>query len=472
MRQTRYHWAKRFFLFFLLFVVFLFLQSSAYAQWTRVISPTVNDSNIYGVHFTSADEGWAVGGNVLLHYQSGVWTSVTPPDVSGDWGVSAVHFTSADEGWAVGYDNANTPLGALLHYQNGTWTSVTPPEVIGNWGLSAVHFTSADEGWAVGGNVLLHYQNGTWTSVTPPTFISWDWEVGDVHFTSPDEGWATGEDNANGRGVLLHYQNGTWTSVKPPTVSDGWILSAVHFTSADEGWAVGENYAGDDSGVLLHYQNGRWIPALTESGNWIYGVHFTSPTKGWAVGRTIVEGSYAGLLLRYSVDLSPNEGTIGTQITITGSGFGTKKGKVLIGGMATKIAKDGWKPDSITSIVSRVPSAGTHDIRVKRSKDADIPFFKAFMVKPPEIDFLSAYEGVVETPITISGRFFGTKKVKVYLEDIGTGKKKSCKVKSWGMDSITFMVPKTSKSFPPNTYALKVDNKIGTAEAPLEFTLN
>ena len=496
------------FLSFLLFAVLLFSHSSVYGQWTSVTPPTVSgDWYLNAVHFTSENEGWAVGGNVLLHYQNGAWTSVTPPTVSGDWYLNAVHFTSENEGWAVGGN-------VLLHYQNGAWTSVTPPTVSGDWYLNAVHFTSENEGWAVGGNVLLHYQNGAWTSVTPaimienwgvsavhftsategwavgvdesngrglllhyqngdwtlvtPPTVSMYWDLGDVHFTSPDDGWAVGKGNKNGGGVLLHYQNGSWTSVTPPIVGGGWILSAVHFTSENEGWAVGENAVGDDTGVLLHYQNGSWTSASTEIGNWIYGVHFTSATKGWAVGRSL-EG---GLLLRYSVDLSPNEGTIGTQITITGSGLGTKKGKVLIGGMATKIAKDGWKPDSITSTVSRVPSSGTYDIRVKRSKDADIPFFNAFTVKPPEIDSLSAYEGVVETPITISGRFFGTKKGKVYLENPTSGKKKTCKVKSWGMDSITFIVPKTSKSFPPNTYVLKVDNKIGTAEAPLEFTVD
>ena len=46
--------------------------------------------------------------------------------------------------------------------------------------------------------------------------------------------------------------------------------------------------------------------------------------------------------------LSVTEGSIGTEITITGSGFGDKKGKVLIGdvvtkqAVATKIAKYGW----------------------------------------------------------------------------------------------------------------------------------
>jgi hypothetical protein len=40
------------------------------------------------------------------------------------------------------------------------------------------------------------------------------------------------------------------------------------------------------------------------------------------------------------------------------------------------------------------------------------------------------------------------------------------------MDSITFIVPKISKSFPKATYPLKVINKVGTADAPEDFTID
>ena len=53
----------------------------------------------------------------------------------------------------MGNDTEND-RGLLLHYQSGTWTTVAPPTVsTGWWELAAVHFTSADEGWAVGNNI-------------------------------------------------------------------------------------------------------------------------------------------------------------------------------------------------------------------------------------------------------------------------------------------------------------------------------
>jgi hypothetical protein len=70
--------AKWVFLLFLPFLFVLFSHSSAHAQWASVIPPDVSEEwDLRGVHFTSADEGWAVGPNwgtgrgVLLHYRTG-----------------------------------------------------------------------------------------------------------------------------------------------------------------------------------------------------------------------------------------------------------------------------------------------------------------------------------------------------------------------------------------------------------------
>ena len=121
-------------------------------------SPVVSDNwELRGVHFTSADEGWAVGavfqGNLCV-----VALSEWDLDISHTAGCElelvrcsgSLHL--ADEGWAVGYDIANS-RGALLHYQNGNWTSVAPPVVSDWWYVMGVYFTSADEGWAVGNDM-------------------------------------------------------------------------------------------------------------------------------------------------------------------------------------------------------------------------------------------------------------------------------------------------------------------------------
>jgi IPT/TIG domain len=101
-------------------------------------------------------------------------------------------------------------------------------------------------------------------------------------------------------------------------------------------------------------------------------------------------------------------------------------------------------------------------VQPKEPKGAEkITYEGAFNMMAPEITSVDPASGSTPDEIVISGNYFGTKKGKVYLEDQVSGKKKTCKIITWGMDSITFMVPKTSKSFPANAYLLKVTNKVG-----------
>jgi hypothetical protein len=166
--------------------------------------------------------------------------------------------------------------------------------------------------------------------------------------------------------------------------------------------------------------------------------------------------------------LSVTEGTLGTQITIAGTGFGNKKGKVLtIGDTATKIIA--WTGSSISCEVKKpLPPGPPYDVVVqtKEPKGAtpitiDVPF----AMMSPEIVSIDPV-GSLGDVIVLSGNYFGYKKGKVYLEDPSTEKKKTCKVISWFMDpttgesTIRLVVPKLNRG----DYTLTVTNKVGTAE--------
>ena len=300
--------------------VILLSHSFVYGGWEKVNPPAVSlDWTLYGVHFTSRDEGWAVGSDfvnkkgVLLHYLNGSWVSVKPPSVSPNWQLYSVHFTSTGEGWAVGSDLWNEK-GVLLHYVNGSWTSVNPPPVSSSWYLISTHFTSSDEGWAVGADVsigvsfqgvLLHYQNGLWTKVNPPYVLS-NWILNSVYLTSPEEGWAVGVGTQiKQKGVLLRRQNNIWTPFTSPNVTTAWDLTAVQFTSANEGWAVGNDLTYSvKTGILLHFAQGSWAPAPfshTSLSWFLYGVHLTSASEGWAVGVDVPSNTrQTGFLIHYS----------------------------------------------------------------------------------------------------------------------------------------------------------------------------
>jgi len=256
-----------------------------------------------------------------------VWpaVSVTPPNVSSNWGLSAVSFFSSDEGWAVGTDYSggeNNYKGVMLYFSDRSWASVFVPDVSSNWGLSSVHFI-----WAVGRDsangkgVILRFWGGVpWTSVPPPDVGSSDWGLSAVRYISLHEAWAVGQDFANGIGVLLHYlktagqEVGSWTSVSPPPLvvsSSNWGLSSVDFTSSNEGWAAGQDIT-NGTGVLLHFLNGSWTsvsppPLVVSSSNWgLSGIDLIGAVSGWAVGSDV--SNTTGVLLKYTaprISISP-----------------------------------------------------------------------------------------------------------------------------------------------------------------------
>lgn len=143
----------------------------------------------------------------------------------------------------------------------------------------------------------------------------------------------------------------------------------------------------------------------------------------------------------YTIDA--NQGTIGSQVTVTDSGFGSKKGKVLIGTANTKIIN--WGEISITFEVTKSLPPGTYDVvvRPKEPKGANpITYKGAFTIYAPEIVSVTPKAGLPGDAIELSGNYFGGKKGIIYL-----GSKK-CKVLLWTMDKVTgasqvkFVVPK------------------------------
>ena len=168
----------------------------------------------------------------------------------------------------------------------------------------------------------------------------------------------------------------------------------------------------------------------------------------------------------------------GTRITIHGAGFGTKKGKVLINKTAAKIDKGGWTPDRITATINKppMPTDVPHPVTVVVNK-ASTTVDGTFTLRLPVLDDLATASGTYKDAITVTGKFFSTRKGKAYLMDPITGKRKNLKVASWQMDEqtgiseFTFIVPKTSKSFPAKTYHLMMGNKVGQATTTPEFTV-
>jgi hypothetical protein len=167
-------------------------------------------------------------------------------------------------------------------------------------------------------------------------------------------------------------------------------------------------------------------------------------------------------------------GTIGTSFTITGAGFGTTKPKVYVDyekkpGLYAKVyAKvTAWNDSSITSIWTNKLPPGAYNLFVQPNIEGVGPIrIGLFSIMNPIIDEVTPKSGLSKDIITIQGRFFTTKKPNIYLENVITYKRKSCKVVSYtmnpenGLSSAQFMVPSSLDS---GKYYLDLKNIIGDA---------
>lgn len=249
----------------------------------------------------------------------------------------------------------------------------------------------------------------------------------------------------------------------------------------------------------VSYLNGTWIDFGT------FGINGAGGSNGNANWELIDTDYFKAYIFGYSEDIAVSsgemygdnfgetggipipptelvvtEGTTGTEIIITGADFGTKKGKVLLGPdgkTKLKIAKDGWRDDRIVGTLNKVPlAAGLYpapfevSVITKSKPPETFTATDTFTVTNPVIDTVFPPSDAFGETIEITGRFFGAKKGKVYLDN--AGKMQSCKVASWVMDktsgdsTVTFIVPK----LPNGVYPLYVTNKkVGTSQAGIDF---
>ena len=133
--------------------------------------------------------------------------------------------------------------------------------------------------------------------------------------------------------------------------------------------------------------------------------------------------------------VSPAEGTLGTVLTIDGSGFGTNKPKVFLLDPVTNkkyvLKVTAYGDDSVTAEIKKVV-AGTLDLVVQPKGGVQIVEAAAFEGRAPAITGIVEQLGGAELTqaepnqeFTVVGDFFGTKKGKVKIGG------KPAKVVSW-----------------------------------------
>lgn len=285
--------------------------------------------------------------------------------------------------------------------------------------------------------------------------------------------WGELDDSGNAVASIMEEVPGlTYGAIR--LTFDGMTKIVTLWYDIDPGngyqWIDYASYGIDGSGGVSG--NVNW--GLTDGDKirpFVYGYsEITSITSGQLYGDNFQE---TGGVVPPPPELSTFEGTIGTQIIITGSRFGSKKGKVLLDSTALKIVKGDWSDNRIVGTIRKVPlPAGSYPSAfeiVVKTKDKPPMYLSptnTFTIQNPFISQHSPASGIPGTEVTVDGRFFGVKKGKVYLlsqSDLNA-KPKICKVSYWYMDptdgtksQLKFPVPNVD----PGSYWLYVSNKVG-----------
>jgi len=218
---------------------------------------TPSAATLGALYFLDGEDGWIVGGDLVLHTMDGGATWSTKATGAA---LNSVYFLSNSMGVAVG--NA----GAVLRTTDAgaTWTAQAPTSA----DLNAVYFVGTT-GWIVGNGVVLKSvdSGASWTSTLSTGAV-----LNAVYFQDASSGWAVGT-----LGTIMKTTDGgaTWTSSNPVSAS----LSSVRFPVADTGWAVGS------AGAILKTTNGgtSWTEQHPVGAD-LKGVYFIDSSVGWAVG--------------------------------------------------------------------------------------------------------------------------------------------------------------------------------------------
>jgi hypothetical protein len=264
-------------------------------------------SYLMDLAMTGPDSGWAVGSvqdeglppfnsHVLIaQFRQCRWQplDLTFPHAA----LTSITMISPREGWAAGWSEENGPL--LLHYQDGAWSRVTPPEggqapAGARRAYGAVSSLATGDVWLVeltvwqdkqgngwGFNTLLHLASSRWTRIS----VSED-SVLALAPVGGDDIWLLGTvTNATGQ-RLARYRGGTLVSATPFT-QDGAHLSHLRMFAPNDGWATGS--AEETRGglvysrpVALHYDGARWTQTETGAPPDAQDVVMVAPGEAWS----------------------------------------------------------------------------------------------------------------------------------------------------------------------------------------------
>lgn len=268
-------------------------------EWIPQVSPV--DERLFGVCFSSYENGWAVGSNGAILFSNGAtWIEQDSGKTASMWDIfciddlTAIAVGGPEYGLSEGY-HAN-----IIKTTNGgeDWVS----DLSGNDNAYLAVYFVGDTGYAVGGaGSVLKTTGGDWSEVGPVmTSGGITVELRDIHCLSEELCWVSGDSDE-----LYYTDNGgdEWHIVSTGIET---ALHAVHFADENTGWAIGQQVIRftDNGGLDWEYQVSDVEGAATDLGllpvSYARTLEFVDDTDGWIVGDE-------GLILRFGEFENPCE---------------------------------------------------------------------------------------------------------------------------------------------------------------------
>lgn len=231
------------------------------------------DLQLDDVAAIAADDAWAVGGDLLVHWDGAAWTRVDP-GILRQHRLTAVAANGPDDVWAVGTlvsMEQNIPL--VMHFDGTAWTRVYVPRPDGDGFLHDVVVRGNGEVWAVGswslwtttktdeGALAYRFDGSNWRRVKVPG------EVAGLVAATPSGAkglWTVGSiTDPLTHPAALRWTGSAWRVHRLPEPSDDNIVTGVVALGPGRVWVVGSAWRDSASdwldGVYIVRWNGtRW----------------------------------------------------------------------------------------------------------------------------------------------------------------------------------------------------------------------
>jgi hypothetical protein len=258
-------------------------------------NPLPTGQDLRGLWGSSANDVWATGIGVVLHYDGHDWRPLTV--TRSDLYLNSVWGAAANDVWMVG--RTENGQAVALHWDGHALSEL---DMTVSTTLKSVWGSGPDDVWVVGGSVVLHYDGHAFSLVRTLTAPG-SYEA--VAGSGPNDVWAAGD-------TLDHFNGTGWTTVRSFERTQGitrlavfgprdaWALAATQLwrwngdawsvaeTLPEPAWALGGSGSSDlwllgVNGYARHYDGATWSDAPSTFPSILWG---SGPHDVWGVSNS------------------------------------------------------------------------------------------------------------------------------------------------------------------------------------------